>query len=556
MAAQQAMRRPLRRVLGFGVITNLLILAPTGYMLQVYDRVLNSRSSMTLLMLTLLVLGAYLLLQLLDWVRTTLLAYAAAQFDAVLAPSLFDATFRTQLQPMGRADALLSDLATVRQFIASAALLALLDAPFALLFILLIFAIDPTLGSVALAGATLLLILGGFTERGTRHPLEEANRQAREAQRHANGLLRNAEVVAAMGMRPALYQRWQVPQQQLLQQQAIASDRAGIGSAGSKWIQTLQGSLLLGVGCWLTLSGDLDPNGAMMIVASVLGGRALAPLAQLIGQWRQLVQARAAWQRLHTFLAQWPQPQPAMPLPPPRGLLQVDNLSAHAPGSQLPLLRGVQCRVEPGQLLAVLGASGAGKSTLARLLVGLWPAASGKVRLDGVDIHRWQKGELGPHIGYLTQAVELFDGTLAENVARFGEVDPDRLAAAAALAGLEPLLRTLPQGWETPIGVDGAILSGGQRQRVGLARAYYGAPKLLVLDEPNASLDEAGEQQLSVALQQLKAAGSTLVVVTHRRALLEICDQLLILREGQMQIGGARDEVLARLRQAVAEGRG
>jgi len=548
----QTLRAPLRRVLAFGLLTNLLILMPTVYMLEVYGRVVNSRSSATLLMLTLLVIGAYVVLEVLEWVRVSLLHAGARDIDTRLAPRLFEASFQQALKRVpGVPPNPLGDWATVRNFMASPAMLGLLDAPFALLFILLVFLISPWLGTTALLGGLFLIAVGISTEKGTRTPLAEANRSAQEATHYANGVLRNAQAVEAMGMLDRVHALWSERQQKFLLQQAAASDQAGVGSAGSKLIQTLQGSLLLGLGCWLTLQGDIDPTGGMMIVASVLGARALAPMAMVIGQWRTVVQAREAYARLAQFMQAVPQAQPAMPLPPPQGVLQVDNLSVVAPGTQTVLLRGVQCTLSPGEVLGIVGPSGAGKTTLARLLVGLWPATTGKVRLDGVDVYAWNKAELGPHIGFLSQAVELFDGTLAENIARFGEIDLAKVEAAARLVGLHEHIQALPQGYATPIGIDGAVLSGGQRQRVGLARALYDDPQFIVLDEPNSSLDDAGEAALLSTLQQLKNRRATVVVITHRTHLLAAVDKLMILREGQMQAFGPRDEVLAALKKAM-----
>lgn len=554
--ALQTLRTPVRRVLGFGLVTNLLILMPTLYMLEVYGRVVNSRSSATLLMLTILVIAAYIVLEVLEWVRASLLHSGARAIDAKLAPRLFEASFSHALKRIpGAPPNALGDWATLRNFLASPAMLGLLDAPFALLFILLVFFISPWLGSTALLGGLFLLGIGALTEKGTRKPLAEANRSAQEATHYANGVLRNAQAVEAMGMLDRVHALWNERQQKFLVQQAAASDQAGVGSAGSKLIQTLQSSLLLGLGCWLTLQGDIDPTGGMMIVASVLGARALAPMAMVIGQWRSVVQAREARARLEQFLQALPVAQPAMPLPPPKGVLQCDNLSVVAPGTQTVLLRGVQCMLQPGEVLGIVGPSGAGKTTLARLLVGLWPATTGKVRLDGVDVFAWNKAELGPHIGFLSQAVELFDGTIAENIARFGEVGPAKVEAAARLVGLHEHIAALPQGYDTPIGVDGAVLSGGQRQRVGLARALYGDPQFVVLDEPNSSLDEAGEVALLSCLQQLKSRRATVVVITHRTNLLTAVDKLLIIRDGQMQAFGPRDEVLAAIKQAVEAAR-
>lgn len=352
-------------------------------------------------------------------------------------------------------------------------------------------------------------------------------------------------------MRPALHERWQHWQQQTLGLQAQASDRAGLFQALGRMVQTSLGSLLLGLGAWLVLRNELPGGPAMMIVASVLGGRVLAPLVQAVSQWRAVVQVRDAHARLDNLLTQVPQRPDAMPLAPPRGQVLVEGLVATAPGRSVPILRGVAFALNPGELLAVVGPSASGKSTLARLLVGLWPAISGKVRLDGADVHAWDKTNLGPHVGYLPQTVELLEGTLAENIARFGEVDREQVEAAARAVGLHEFILSQPQGYDSPVGPDGAMLSGGQRQRVGLARSLYGNPVWVVLDEPNSSLDEEGQAALMTALARLKQRGATVVVVTQLTSLLPVADRLLVLREGTQFAFGPVPEVLAKLQGAA-----
>jgi ATP-binding cassette subfamily C exporter for protease/lipase len=547
--AIDALRHLFRRAALFSVVVNVLILAPTLYMLEVYERVVNSRSEMTLAMLTLAVLGAFVLMEMLDWVRAQVMDAAGLKLDARLAARVFDAIFEANLKKPGGAGTgqAMTDLRSVRAFLTSPALFALMDAPVSLLFLLLVYAIHPQLGLAAVAGAVLALAVGWLTERSTQAPLTQANAAAIEAQNHASNALRNAEVIEAMGMLGNVHRRWMERQRRFLQLQAGASDAAGGYTALSKLIQIVQGSLLLGLGAWLTLRGELAGGGGMMIVASILGGRVLAPLVQLVGAWKQVVNTRDAYARLAQLLEAMPAREEGMSLPPPRGQLTVEGVITGAPGSPLPILRGVSFALPAGEALAVVGPSASGKSTLARLLVGVWPAASGKVRLDGADVHPWNKAELGPRIGYLPQDVELFDGTLAENIARFGEAERDKVEAAARAVGLHEFIEGLPQGYDTPIGDDGCFLSGGQRQRVALARALYGEPRFVVLDEPNSSLDEAGEQALVETLRRLKAAGTTLVVITHRTSVLAAVDRMLVLHEGQVKAYGPRDEVLAAL---------
>ena len=552
--ARQDMAPHLRQVLLYGVLCNVLALAPSVYMLQVYDRVINSRNLNTLAMLTVLIVGLYAWMECLEAVRHGLARRAAAQAQALLAPRVFDAALQSRLAPSSAAQqGAFADLASLRSFVVSPALLALLDAPFAVVVMLILFALHPWLGLASVLVAVVLAVQGWVTDRGTRLPLQEAGRLAQVAQHFAGQLLGQMPSIQAMGMRAALYAQWGQRNQAFLQAQMQASDSAGQGSAVSRLLQVLQGSFLLGLGSWLTLTGGLPPGGGAMLLGSVLGGRALAPLTQLLMQWRSVLQARTAYTRLDALLGPARATPPALELPPPRGALQVQGLGFRTAPGGAELLRGVQFQLAPGQVLAVLGPSGAGKSTLARILVGLVAATEGTVRLDGVDIFQWDKAALGPHLGYLPQGVELLDGSFAQNIARYRTPDMPQLRAAASAAGLLEFIEGLPQGFDTPLGVDGQFLSGGVRQRVGLARALYGQPRLLVLDEPNAHLDEAGDTLLQAALLQAKAGGASLVLVTHRPQILAIVDQIMVLREGRMQACGPRDEVLRAIHQAMAQ---
>ena len=335
--------------------------------------------------------------------------------------------------------------------------------------------------------------------------------------------------------------------------QAQASLSAGSGLAISKMIQTLQSSLLLGIGCWLTLQGQLSASGSMMIVASILGGRALTPLTQVVTQWRQIVQISLQWRQLQSALALPVVEQSQLPLPPPTGRLSAEQASYAVPGTAQVLIRQVNFSLNPGTVLMIMGPSGAGKTTLARLLVGLLPCTQGKIRLDGADLFRWNKAELGAFMGYLPQTIELLDGTVAENISRFGPPDEQRLSEAVALAGLAPLVADLPQGLQSSVGVQGEFLSAGMRQRVALARAVYGRPRLLVLDEPNSNLDADGETALASCLQQLQADGSTVVVISHRQSVLQVATHLMIVRDGAMHACGPRDEVILALKKAYGQ---
>ena len=544
------LRPVLMRAAGFSMVISLLALSPTVYMLEVYDRVVNARSGMTLAMLTVVVVLCYAVMEILEKVRGAMMRAAGVQLDEKLSERVYNAMFQGFLKRhVSGGSQVLNDLKLVREFLFNPALLAVLEAPVALVALALIFAINPLLGWSAVIGALAQMGVAYMNERATRKPLNEANRSAAAAQQFAEASLRNAHVMESKGMLDAVQARWQKRQDQFLAHQAQASEGAGLWTAMSKLIQQLMGSVLLGLGAWLMMGNALNGGGSMVIIGSVLGGRVLAPLGQVVAQWNAVVNVRAAWARLEALLAQIPEKPDAMPLPAPKGFLTVEALMAGAPGQQVPIVRGVQFGIQPGEVLAVIGPSASGKTTLARLLVGLWPAISGKVRLDGADVHAWDKAELGPYLGYLPQGVELLDGTLAENIARFGDVDMAQVEAAARLVGLHELIMSMPQGYNSPIGRDGTMLSGGQRQRVGLARALYGKPVFVVLDEPNSSLDEVGDAALANAIATLKQMGTTFVVMTHRSSILGVADKILLMREGTQQAFGPRDEVLAALQQ-------
>ncbi|MDD2609553.1 MAG: type I secretion system permease/ATPase [Giesbergeria sp.] len=539
----------------FSLLSSLLVLAPSGYMLEVYDRVVNSRSHMTLWMLTLLVLGVYVVMEVLEWARAEMLRAASVELDQRLSGRIFRAVFEANLKRIqGGNQQPFNDFKQVREFLYSPALLAMMEAPVSIVFLVLLFLISPVLGWSSVAFSVVLTLVGWLNERSTKPPLMAANRSAMAAQQYADGSLRNAQVIESMGMLRDIHARWMSKQREFLNLQAKASESAGGYQAVSKMLQNVLSSLLLGLACWLLLHNSLNGGDAMLIIASVLGGRVLAPLVQVVTQWQSVVNVRASWERLEQLLEAIPARPENMALPAPRGLLQVEQLMAGAPGAgNNSILKGVAFALAPGEVLAVVGPSASGKTTLARLLVGLWPAAMGKVRLDGVDVFAWDKAELGPHVGYLPQGIELFDGSLAENIARFGEVDMAKVEAAARAVGLHEFIMALPQGYDSSVGREGAMLSGGQRQRVGLARAIYGDPVFVVLDEPNSSLDEEGDAALARAIAGLKARGTTFVVMTHRTSVLAVADKMLILRDGQVQAFGPRDEVLAALQKAAQQ---
>lgn len=540
------------RCLFFSWVVSLLVLASTVYMFEVYDRVVNSRNTTTLLMLTLWVVMVYALMEALDWSRSETFRVMGERWDKQLIPRLLDVARRVRLQredlPPGQ---VLNDFRILRDGLMNPVVSAAMEAPISLVFLLVLFTFHPWLGWASLVGALVQVGITFWNEKRNSVVLREAGHAAAAAQASVEEALRHADVIAAMGLEQALRQRWGQWQSRLVKLQAAASDSAGIFQALSKFVQTLLGSLLLGLSAYLLLRNELPGGGGLMILASVLGGRVLTPLVQAVTQWRAVVQMHEAWVRLSAALAGHPALPPSMPLPAPRGHLSVENVWVQAPDGGATLLRGVALSLSPGQCLGVIGPSGAGKTSLARVLVGMWPASQGKVRLDGADLYAWEKTELGPYMGYLPQSVDLLEGSLSQNIARFTEPNGTAMQDVLALTELNELVNALPQGLDTQVGRDGVRLSAGQRQRIGLARALYGEPVLLVLDEPNAHLDEEGERVLLRVLAALKTRGATVVLMTHRSAMLAVTDQLLILRDGATQAYGPRDEVVRALQKAA-----
>lgn len=536
----------------FSAIINLLMLVPSLYMLQVYDRVLASRNEITLLMLTLLMLGAYLFMGALEVIRSFVLVRVGARFDMVLNKRIYTASFEQNLkQAGGNAGQALNDLTNLRQFLTGNALFAFFDAPWFPIYLIVIFMFDPWLGLFALGGTIVLVVLAYVNERVTKQPLTEANTMAISASTLATNNLRNAEVIESMGMLPNLISRWFKMHGKFLNLQADASQKAGSIGAVTKFVQTSLQSLVLGLGALLVLEQKITPG--MMIAASILVGRTLAPVQQVIGVWKSWSSTRSAYDRLTKLLDANPARPAGMALPAPKGILTLEGVTAAPPGTRAPIVKNVSFGIVPGDVLGILGPSGSGKSTLARLLVGVWPAMMGKVRLDGADIYSWNKAELGPHLGYLPQDIELFGGTVSENIARFGEVDAEKVVQAAKRAGVHDMILHFPEGYDTQLGDGGAGLSGGQKQRIGLARAMYGDPSLIVLDEPNSNLDDAGEQALVAAVTDLRQRGKTIILITHRTSIIGATTKLLLMREGAVHMFGPTGQVLAALQEANAK---
>jgi PrtD family type I secretion system ABC transporter len=543
--ALRACRRSFVAAGIFSFFANLLVLAVPIYMLQVYDRVLSSRSTETLVYLTLIALGALLTLGLLDLVRGRLLTNVGAWLEQRLAPAVFERAIQAPLRGNTYRTEAATDLAQLRAFIGGPSILALFDAPWVPLFVAAAYVLHPVIGHLAIAGAIGLFALAVLNDVATRRPLRAANEAAMLSLRQLESNSRNAEVIEAMGMMSRLAERWSMGKQHVLQLLAGAAGRASFLLSASKFARLAIQVLVLAVGAWLVLQDELTPGA--MIASAIIMTRALAPVEQAISTSRQIVAVRAAAQRLDALLRETPFRPAAMPLPAPQGDVAVEDVAYALPGAQRQILRAISFSLAAGEALAIIGPSAAGKSTLARLLVGVFPPSAGHVRLDGADVFAWNRDAFGRCVGYLPQDVELFAGTVAENIARMAEAEPARIVDAARKADVHDMILHLPHGYDTQIGEGGTHLSGGQRQRIALARALFGDPKLVVLDEPNASLDRDGEAALMRALAGLKEQATTLVLITHRPALVAHVDKILLLRNGTAELFGLRQEVLARV---------
>jgi len=539
----------------FSLFVNVLMLVSPLYMLQVYDRVLASRSEDTLIYLTVIAVLLLALMGLLDLIRSRVLVRTSVGFDNRLRDRVFGAMFHVAVHnPEARMPQALRDLISIRQFLTGSGLFAFFDAPWVPIYILVIVMFHPLLGAVAVAGAIMLFVLAVLNEYMTRGPLKEANVEAIKASNFVESSLRNGEALAAMGMLPAMRARWGRRQDTMMSKQAIASDRAGLITALTKFFRITLQTAVLGVGAWLAIENQITAGA--MVAASIIMGRALAPVEMAVGQWQAFIAARGAYERLSNLLEAMPAETEKMSLPKPTGAVTVDRVVAVPPGAQAPVLKGVSIALEPGESLGVIGPSAAGKSTLARVLIGVWPVMAGTVRLDGAEIAKWSRDELGPYIGYLPQDVELFEGTIAENIARFGQIDPEAVVTAARRAGVHEIVLQQPDGYDTHIGEGGRMLSGGQRQRIALARALYGSPALVVLDEPNSNLDADGESALVNALAELKRMKTTVIIIAHRPSILSSIDKILVLNAGVAASYGPRDQVMAQYTRPAVVGMG
>jgi PrtD family type I secretion system ABC transporter len=541
----KGLRRVLIDAAAFSFFVNLLMLTGPLYMMQVYDRVLASRSVETLIVVTGLTIVLFGAMATLDFARGALLARTAGDFEKGLKETVFDAAIDAG-KSTGATEQPLRDLRTLRQFVASPALTAVFDAPWAPFFLAVIFAMHWVLGLVSLAGLLVLLALSLFNERASRAENESALKIAGEADRLAGAALRNAAALGAMGMRGDLKKRWVSLSDAAGEDATRASDVIGGYSAASKAFRLFMQSAILGAGAYLAIGNAISPGA--MIAASIIAGRALAPIESVTAQWKNFAQAHGAWRRFNSFLAGAGPAVEKTPLPAPKGAISVERLVCQPAGARTPVVKGVSFALSPGEALGLIGPSGAGKSTLARAIVGVERRISGEVRIDGAEIAQWDADALGRHLGYLPQEVELFAGTAAQNIARFREnADPEMIVEAAKAAGAHEMILSFPDGYDTEIGDRGRHLSSGQRQRLGLARALFGNPVIIVLDEPNANLDQDGDAALAAAIQRLKERRATVVVIAHRPSAIAFVDKILVIANGEQRAFGPRDEVLGQI---------
>ena len=547
------LRYPLLHVAGFSFAVNLLLLVPAIFMLEVFDRVLSSGSTETLIALLLGVAIALMLLFALDYLRSRLQGVAGNLINEALSPSVAKIMVaqgaRRSARPMSDA---LRDIGSLRALFSAQGLLALFDAPWAVVYVAVIWLAHPLLGITAASAAALMLALAIGADLTTRREIETLQKAAAGATRYLESSLANAEVAQTLGMTDAVIERWRMQNATVTALQRPTAVKTVAMAAFTRTLRQAVQVGILALGAWLVITGQATPG--VMIACTVLLGRALSPVEQVLGSWKVLVEGRAALRRLDDFLGSAASEQQSMPLPAPCGELVAEQLFYRVPQADKLLIYGVSLRLEPGQSLAIVGPSGAGKSTLLRLLTGVWAPSAGTVRLDQADLSRWPREDLAPWIGYVPQDVELFPGTVAENIARLGQVDSERVVQAAKRAHVHEMILALPQGYDTHVEPGASLISPGQRQRIALARALHGDPRLIVLDEPNSNLDGAGELALAEALKALRGQ-VTVVIVTHRTTLTQHLDKMLVLEAGKPIHYGTTAEVMKALQtKALAAG--
>jgi PrtD family type I secretion system ABC transporter len=541
-------KRSLLLVAGFSVIINLLMLTVPIYMMQMYDRVLPTRHLDTLLLLSAMAVGALALMSAIEVIRSRIMVRFGTWMDRTLGGPLLDASINDTLRSSGaqtRGAVPLRDLTTVRQFLTGPGVFPLVDAPWVPIFVALIFLLHSTLGWIAVGGAIIVFLFAIANDVATRPTLGKANSQSSRSLYRADAAVRNAEVIAALGMAPALTKRWQEAGEASTTFQAKASDISGVISSAARFVRLMLQIAMLGAGAYLVIQDQL--TGGAMIGASIILGRAMAPIEQSIASWRGLIAARNAFKSICRVIERQTDQNDATSLPVPEGRLQVEGVTFIPPGEREPIIRQVSFAMMPGEQMGLIGPSASGKTTLARLLVGSWSPTAGAVRLDSADLAYWAPEDRGPHIGYMPQDVELFDGTVRENIARLTDADSEAVVEAAQLARVHEMILRLPDGYDTQIGEGGVRLSGGQRQRIALARSVFGRPKFLVLDEPNANLDRDGDIALLETLRDLKELAVTVIVITHRPSILAHVDTVTVLNQGRIEMTGPREEVMKKL---------
>ena len=517
----------------FSFVANLLTLSPTLHMLQVFDRVMISQSELTLVALTVIIAGFIAVMAFAEWIRARLLVRAGIRFDEMLNVRIFEASFASNLgNRRNDSGKFFGDLTRLRQFLTGNGIIALFDLPWTFIYLFVLFLMHPLLGWFGVGFTIVLGLLAVVTQSMTSAGYEHASKSDQQAGVYLAGKLRNAEVVHALGMLDHLRTRWMRLHKRALHQQTHVQEVGARVQALSKFVQYVQQSLILSLGAWLVIRGEISIGA--MVATNVLLGNALRPIGTLVGTWKEFVLARQSFNDLAILLEEHEPPAGQRAVQTIKATIKLKQLSAFAHQREKPILNDISVDFVAGEVVGVVGPSGAGKSTLMRCLLGIWPRTSGSVLLDGVDIHQWSRIELGPRIGYLPQDIELFDGTVAENICRFGNVDPAAIIEAAKQADIHDMILRLPNGYDTSIGQAGRLLSAGQRQRLALARAIFGSPDLVVLDEPNANLDDAGEAALAKAIASLREAGKTVFMVLHQRSLLKLADRVLVLTEGRV----------------------
>jgi ATP-binding cassette, subfamily C, bacterial exporter for protease/lipase len=546
LATLSTYKKSFRSVGIFTACMNLLLLVPSIYMLEVYDRVLTSRNEYTLLMLTGIIVFLYVIYAALDAIRSLMVIEISKKIDAELNQRTFTAAFEQNLKVKGgNAGQALNDLTTIRQFVTGSTLYAFFDAPWFPFYLIVIFLFNFWLGVFSTICVLILVVLGVINEQITHKPLAESSTKSVQSSAMATNNLRQTEVIESMGMLPVLRDRWFKLHGQFLETQSIASQRAASLGAITKFFRTLMQSLVLGFAAFLVLKNELSPG--MMIAATILLGKATGPVELVIGSWKQWRGTVSAYERLKKLLGDNPPRILGMSLPRPKGFIAFEGVYAAPPGITKPTLKNISFKLEPGDILGVIGPSASGKSTLAKVMVGIWPSSPNCARIDEADVYRWNKDELGPAIGYMPQDIEVFPGTISENIARFTDFESEDVIAAAQSAGIHDMVLHMPEGYDTKIGDGGMGLSGGQKQRIALARALYGKPSVIVLDEPNSNLDDAGEAALITAVRELQARNATVVIITHRIPILQATNKLLLLQDGLSRMFGPTKEVMQAL---------